>query len=747
MEKAFLQILNMSITAGYCALAVMALRLLLKKQPKIYSYALWLIVAFRLVCPVSFESAFSLMRASTETVPTNIATAQVPEVSTGNVQVDVVVNNALAAVAGPTVKVENSVDKTSGTPFQMILFVVSLVWLLVAAGFFGYGIGSYLKMRRELKDAEELEPGVFISGRLKTPFVLGSIRPQIYLPADLSSAEKVYVLEHEHTHIHRGDHIIKQAAFLLLCVYWFHPLLWAGYFLMCKDMEMSCDEKVIKKLSRENTLETKKNYASTLLALASNHQFSFGGPLAFGEGNIKKRISNVLQYKKRTVMVSVLLAAAVLVAALLFMGNPKQEKETGNPVENDFTTAVPTGTMLEQTDIAELELLQEKDGKKMYYGMVSDSRIATEYFTLKIAEEAVNYISYVLTIEEQADGGYLFCNLDFYMEDIMDTHALLLDCIKNGKDSSDIPTWLEGYFWIEMGDYLEQNRLEAFEDWKTWFVLTNESGTGGMVQNVPLDNIFSGSPDTREEAERYGEINSMLNEAEITFHKLPQVIYTPEELEQYESWKDARFGTRIAENVYYGMLKENGGLTTPLCTITVQEDYVNDKVSYLLLLDEKADGTRVVDRIFFYYAPETRLKEKLPENAAGRWSDYDYFEECSWLGCIAWDTLESYKEMVELKVFDWRPRVDTVCIQEIEPYYLQYTAPTGRNLLYVNTEGTGAYFWYSPSDVQYTEDFAEDYQKIEYILKNRMSVWFDTIPDAISAEEVLKQLEGIPVAE
>ena len=287
MEQIFLKIINMSITAAYCALAVMLLRLLFKKLPKIYSYVLWIIVAFRLICPVSFESVFSLMRVPTETISTDFAVQELPEVSTGNNKVAVNINKPLLVAAELVDDVETSViAETDASPMQTALFAGSIIWLVVAAVFFGYGVGSYMRMRRELSDASELEAGVFQSDRLKTPFVLGVFKPQVYLPENLTLAEKVYVLEHERTHIRRGDHIVKMAAFFLMCVHWFNPVLWAAFFLMCKDMEMSCDEKVIKKLSSGHTLETKKDYASTLLALASNHQFSFGGPLAFGEGNI-----------------------------------------------------------------------------------------------------------------------------------------------------------------------------------------------------------------------------------------------------------------------------------------------------------------------------------------------------------------------------------------------------------------------------------------------------------------------------
>lgn len=329
MEQIFLKVLNMSLTAGYCTLAVLVLRLLLKKFPKIYSYALWSIVAFRLLCPVSFESVFSLMRISPDAIPQDIATQQTPQISTGLKNIDTVVNKALAVTAPTTVlsgtSPLNSPD--SANPLQVILFFGSIVWILVAVFLFSYSLITYVLTRQKLKSARQEAPGIYVSDFLKTPFVLGLFHPSIYLPEGLTGNERDYVLLHEQTHIRRYDHLIKLTAFVLVCLHWFNPLLWLAYFLMCSDMEMSCDEAVVRTLAGEHTSETKKEYASTLLGLASHHPVSFGGPLAFGEGNIRQRITNVLTYKKRTVFVSTVLVVAVVAAILLLAGNQKEPSQ------------------------------------------------------------------------------------------------------------------------------------------------------------------------------------------------------------------------------------------------------------------------------------------------------------------------------------------------------------------------------------------------------------------------------------
>lgn len=329
MEQIFLKVLNMSLTAGYCTLAVLVLRLLLKKFPKIYSYALWSIVAFRLLCPVSFESVFSLMRISPNAVPQDIALQQTPQISTGLKSIDTVVNKALAVTA-PTTALSGTSPlngSDSANPLQIILFFGSIVWILVAFFLFSYSVITYVLTRQRLKGARQEAPGIYVSDCLKTPFVLGLFKPVIYLPEGLTGNERDYVLLHEQTHIRRYDHLIKLAAFVLVCLHWFNPLLWLAYFLMCADMEMSCDETVVRTLAGEHATKTKKEYASTLLGLASHHPVSFGGPLAFGEGNIRQRITNVLTYKKRTVFVSALLVVAVAAAILLLAGDQKEPSQ------------------------------------------------------------------------------------------------------------------------------------------------------------------------------------------------------------------------------------------------------------------------------------------------------------------------------------------------------------------------------------------------------------------------------------
>lgn len=313
MEEMFLRVLNMGITAGYCVLVILLLRLFLKKLPKIYSYVLWIVVYFRLVCPVSVKSVFSLLKVNPQTVPSDIGTRINPRITSGMPQVDAVVNAGLAQAA-PAVE-------ASANPMQGIVYAATVVWGIGVLLLFGYSVWSMLRLKRQLGDARRIEGNLYESERLHTPFVLGCFAPRIYLPAGLGDKERVYVLAHERTHIRRRDYLVKEAAFLVTCIYWFHPLIWLAFYLMCRDMEMSCDESVIRSMGREN----KKEYSAALLSLASGRQILNGSPLAFGEGDIKGRITNVLRYKRPAfwggVALAIVLAAVLLGLAL----NPKEQ--------------------------------------------------------------------------------------------------------------------------------------------------------------------------------------------------------------------------------------------------------------------------------------------------------------------------------------------------------------------------------------------------------------------------------------
>ncbi|MEA1959741.1 MAG: M56 family metallopeptidase [Bacillota bacterium] len=314
----------MSITASYVVLAVILIRLLLKKAPKIFSYALWSAVLIRLICPVTFTSAFSILsfvKPSTQQnsgaltyVPHNIGLMQNPGIDVGIDGMNNAINGSLP----------QAVQTASVNPMQTVLFLLSMVWILGIALLVLYNVISYIKVLNSTKTATLVQQEIFETDRIDTPFVCGFIKPKIYIPAGMSENELSYILAHEQIHIKRLDYLIKPFAFLVLIVHWFNPLMWISFTLMSKDMEMSCDESVIKKMGNN----VKGCYSRSLLSLSEKRSgLLTGSPLAFGESNIKSRIKNVLNYKKPVFWVVAVACVVTVVLVVGLIGNPAEEQD------------------------------------------------------------------------------------------------------------------------------------------------------------------------------------------------------------------------------------------------------------------------------------------------------------------------------------------------------------------------------------------------------------------------------------
>lgn len=310
LESAFIRVLNMSFTAGLVILLVLAARLLLKKAPKNFSYALWAVVLFRLVCPFSFESLFSLLPVNSQPIPQDIALMAAPIVNTGIPTLDQTIASSLPAAT----------ELASANPLQVLLFFAQILWLAGAAVLLLYSLILLFGLKKRLHTAVLWKDNIFISDEIDTAFVLGLFCPKIYLPAQLTENEREVIVLHEQFHIRRLDPAIKLLSFLALCVHWFNPLVWVAFFLSGKDREMRCDEAVISRLGSP----AKKEYASSLLTLATGRRIVGGTPLAFGEGETKGRVKNVLRYKKPAVWVLVVLGVAVAALCVGLLANPRQ---------------------------------------------------------------------------------------------------------------------------------------------------------------------------------------------------------------------------------------------------------------------------------------------------------------------------------------------------------------------------------------------------------------------------------------
>ena len=345
LESLFIRILNMSLTGSLMILAVLLMRLLLSKAPKIFSYALWMVVLFRLLCPVSFESGLSLLGVLGVSAEDEGRVEYISESFGAGIQPGQAITAPTETTAWAGSEFQQS-ETAQGRAFlrnkdafQTSLRVGSAIWLIGSAGLLLYGGGSYIRLKRKMHFAESkefrfpdsfgdtMQSGVAGSARIcrtdavSTAFVLGFIRPRIYLPNNLEEREESYILLHEQIHVRRRDSLYRAAAYLALCLHWFNPLVWLAFHLSGKDMEMSCDEAVIRKVGNG----VKKEYSNSLLALATGPAKIKGVPLAFGEGDTGSRIKNVLRYKKPAVILVAVAMILCLAAAVFLLGNPKKE--------------------------------------------------------------------------------------------------------------------------------------------------------------------------------------------------------------------------------------------------------------------------------------------------------------------------------------------------------------------------------------------------------------------------------------
>lgn len=315
MENIFLKILNMSITAGWLVLAVLIMRLLLRKAPRYLSVIMWALVGLRLVLPFTFESAFSLI-PSAETVPPEILYEKVPEIHSGigvvNGTVNPVISESFAPAPGASVN-----------PLQVITLLAGWVWVIGMAIMVIYSLVSYLRIRHKTREAALLRENIWVCDSIDTPFILGIFRPRIFLPSSMAASDIPYVVAHEQAHLKRKDHLWKPLGFLLLTIHWFNPLLWVAYILLCRDIETACDEKVLKTMGEE----VKAPYSHALINCSVPRRAVAACPLAFGEVSVKSRIKNILSYKKPAFWLLIAAVVVCIVLSVCFLTNPTTVNE------------------------------------------------------------------------------------------------------------------------------------------------------------------------------------------------------------------------------------------------------------------------------------------------------------------------------------------------------------------------------------------------------------------------------------
>lgn len=387
MGNLFSAILNMSMTGSIVILLVMLARLILRRAPKIFSYALWAVVLFRLLCPVAFTAPVSALK---------VLEPKVQEASESTsviyfIPAEVNQNSDFAFVPADNQSGTEPVPAEESAHTRLeLMTVASYVWLAGTGIMIAYSVIQYVRLRLKLIGAMAYRGNVYRADYIDTPFVMGILSPKIYLPSDVPENERKYIIAHERHHISRFDHIIKLLAYFALCIHWFNPLVWAAFILAGKDMEMSCDEAVIRKMGSQ----IRADYSASLLRLATHKKIIAGMPLAFGEGDTKGRVMNMAKWKKPKLWVSLtclLLCATILVACAV---NPK----TAGSIDGMDTTEAAG---MENTAKA-LNIRKEPDSLSAVVGNYADGTIITILETKDgwgRTDQGWIYMDYVKTVD------------------------------------------------------------------------------------------------------------------------------------------------------------------------------------------------------------------------------------------------------------------------------------------------------------------------------------------------------------
>ncbi|GHU49082.1 hypothetical protein FACS1894127_1340 [Clostridia bacterium] len=430
MTNLFMTILNMSVTAAFVIAALCLARIVLRKirAPKWISYVLWAVAGFRLAVPFAFESVLSLMPIKPVPIPVNLASMEhadvISSINSGSSIVDSAIETALAYAR----------TSVSASPYRAMTEVISYLWLIGVVVMLTYAVISYVRLLRR-KDS------------VTTPFVYGFIKPNIHIPSGLAGEALRYVTLHEQTHIKRRDHLVKLFAFALLCVHWFNPFAWLAFVLLCADMEMSCDERVLRELG----MGAKADYSQTLLSLSMNRRIFGASPLAFGEGGVKERVKNVLNFKKPARVVIV--AAVVLVAVLsvgfavnrsnennypvevtasyegksttIALGDSKHIPfvELGSTISLDFKDGRPTA-------VSVIEIIAKADGSRRY-NKVGDK-------TLEVTNSGSNLVTFV--VESNFSDGLSSDSRDYAPGKSFRWYRII--CNNNGESVTEYGLWL-----------------------------------------------------------------------------------------------------------------------------------------------------------------------------------------------------------------------------------------------------------------------------------------------------------------
>ena len=424
MENIFLRLLNMSLTAAVLVVVVVLLRAVFHKAPRWLHCLLWVLVAVRLVCPFTIESDLSLMpSAPAVTVPERMEMSTpdtsldlpsteviLPDDPAASLPTDTPVSGTVTTPVTPTLP-DSSVAAPGDSvdPWQVALAVATQVWLLGMLAMAAYAVFTTLRLRRQVGEAARVEGNIWQCDHIRTPFILGVFRPRIYLPSDLTAAARDSVVAHEKAHLHRLDHFWKPLGFLLLMVYWFNPILWVAYILLCRDIEAACDERVIRHMSAAD----RKAYSEALLCCSAPRRLISACPLAFGETGVKSRIKSVLSYKKPTIWIIV---AALLVSTVagvcLLTDRPVAEQEPDDPPAVTDEGEAPKYATFLHTGEPKAQVQLELDGDGcIYTHSILSSWQAEGTYTMGESSVTLSFPDSTMTVKFDGD----FTGLTFRM--------------------------------------------------------------------------------------------------------------------------------------------------------------------------------------------------------------------------------------------------------------------------------------------------------------------------------------------
>ena len=491
MSGIFLKLLNLSISASWLVLTVLALRMVLRRAPKWVNVLLWGMVALRLMLPFSIESALSLIPSAETVSPEVVRFDPAPTITSGVTIIDNAVNPSLSEsfAAAPLASVN---------PLYVWTYLAGWVWLIGLTAMLLYALVSYLRLRRRVSASIPLRENIYVCDEVPSPFILGIVHPCIYLPSALDEAQRGSVLSHERAHLARRDHWWKPLGFALLAVYWFNPLLWLAYTLLCRDIELACDERVLRGMDAGQV----KAYSSALLACSVPRRMLAACPLAFGEVGVGARVKNALRYKKPAFWVVAASVIVCIVVAVCFLTNPRTDTDAAGLVGfhreqvtyadvTDENGAQPSNVQLtaEETD-AVYALLDTRQYKRLGAASAMQDCYARLYFIsaagercevmLSEREMLVNPITdgrkarlYELRSGSTELRGYLLecigASEPAEDADRVYTDAWSIRVLNGWEREGDSPLWRSGagtgaYFLVAEGSGLDDKLMELHSD-------------------------------------------------------------------------------------------------------------------------------------------------------------------------------------------------------------------------------------------------------------------------------------------